>query len=138
MSISENKELIRQYYKIDGRTEAGLKKYMDFHDPEYVAHSVMGDITLTQAKQTNMVMLTAFPDLKFDIEDILAEGEKVVVRYTIKGTNHGSYMGVPPTGKKISLTGISIYKILGAKLVESWGVYDRASLMQQLGVKSQK
>jgi steroid delta-isomerase-like uncharacterized protein len=138
MSISENKELIKQYCSIDGRSEAGLKKYMDFHDPKYIAHGVTGDMTLTQARQTNMVMLTAFPDLKFDIEDILAEGDKVVVRYTIKGTNHGSYMGVPPTGKEISLKGISIYKIIGAKLVESWGMYDRMSLMQQLGIKSQK
>jgi len=54
------------------------------------------------------------------------------------GTNQGSYMGAPPTGKKISLNGISIYKIAGGKLVESWGVFDMLSLMQQLGAKSQK
>jgi steroid delta-isomerase-like uncharacterized protein len=138
MSSSENKEFIRKYYTIDGRTEAGLKQYLDAHDPEYKTHSVMGDMNLAQTKQTNLAMLAAFPDLKFDIHDMFAEGDRVVVRYTITGTNQGSYMGAPPTGKKISLNGISIYKIAGGKLAESWGVYDRLSLMQQLGAKSQK
>jgi predicted ester cyclase len=138
MSSSENKEFVRKYFTIDGRTEAGLKQYLEAHDPEYVTHSIMGDMNLAQAKQTNLVMLAAFPDLKFNIEDIFAEGDKVVVRYTMAGTNQGSYMGAPPTGKKISLNGISIYKITGGRLVESWGVFDRLSLMQQLGTKSQK
>jgi steroid delta-isomerase-like uncharacterized protein len=138
MSSSENKEFIQKYFGIDGRTEAGIKQYLDAHDPEYKTHSAMGDMNLAQAKQTNLVMLAAFPDLKFNIDDIFAEGDKVAVRYTMVGTNQGSYMGAPPTGKKISLNGISIYKIAGGKLVESWGVFDMLSLMQQLGAKSQK
>jgi steroid delta-isomerase-like uncharacterized protein len=138
MSSSENKEFVRKYYGIDGRTEAGMKQYLDAHDPEYKAHSMMGDMNLAQAKQANLVMLAAFPDLKFNIEDIFAEGDKVVVRYTILGTNQGSYMGTPPTGKRVSLSGIGIYKIAGGRLVESWQVFDRLSLMQQLGTKSQK
>jgi predicted ester cyclase len=138
MSSSENKEFVRKYYRIDGRTEAGIKQYLDAHDPEYKAHSVMGDMNLAQAKQTNFVMLAAFPDLKFEIDDIFAEGDRVVVRYTMVGTNQGSYMGAAPTGKKVSLNGICIYKIAGGRLVESWQVFDRLSLMQQLGTKSQK
>jgi predicted ester cyclase len=138
MSNFENKDFIRNYFEIDGRTEAGIKQYLDAHDPEYITHSVMGDMNLAQAKQTNLVMLTAFPDLKFNINDIFAEGDRVAVRYTMVGTNQGSYMGAQPTGKKISINGISIYRIAGGRLVESWGVFDRLSLMQQLGSKPQK
>jgi predicted ester cyclase len=138
MSSSENKEFIRKYYAIDGRTEAGVKQYMNFHDAGYKAHSVMGEMNLEQARQNNLAMLAAFPDLKFSIDDILAEGDKAAVRYTITGTNQGPYMGTPPTGKKITLSGISIYKIAGGKLVESWGILDRMSLMQQLGIRPQK
>ncbi len=138
MSSSENKEFVRKYFTIDGSTEAGLKQYLDAHDPEYKTHSVTGDMNLAKAKQINLAMLAAFPDLKFEIDDMFAEGDKVVVRYTMTGTNQGSYMGAPPTGKKISLNGISIYKIAGGRLVESWGVFDRLSLMQQLDAKSQK
>jgi predicted ester cyclase len=138
MSSSDDKEFIRKYYAIDGRTESGVKQYMDFHHPGYKAHSVMGDMNLEQARQTNLMMMAAFPDLKFRLDDIIAEGDKVAVRYTITGTNEGPYMGTPPTGKKISLSGISIYKITGGKLVESWGIFDRMSLMQQLGIRPQK
>jgi steroid delta-isomerase-like uncharacterized protein len=138
MSNAENKEFMRQYYSLNAHTEAGIQQYLAAHHPEYKAHSVMGDMNLAQAKQTNLGMLAAFPDLQFNVDDVIAEGDKVVVRYTIVGTNQGSLMGAPPTGKKISVSGISIYKIVGGKLAESWGVYDRMQLIQQLGVQHQK
>ncbi len=133
MSIQENKELIRRYYALDAASDPDLKHYTEIHAPEYQAHGVMGDMNLAQSRQSNQAIFTAFPDFKFTVEDLLAEGDKVTVRYYATGTHQGSFMGIAPTGKKIVLKGISIYKIANGKLVESWGTYDRMSLMQQLG-----
>jgi predicted ester cyclase len=137
MSIQENKELIRRYFGLDATSDPDLKHYNEIHALDYQAHGVMGDMNLAQSKQTNQAIFAAFPDFKFTIEDILAEGDKVTVRYSATGTHQGPFMGVAPTSKKIILKGISIYKIANGKLVESWGTYDRMSLMQQLGAISQ-
>ncbi len=133
MSIQENKELIRRYYGLDATSDPDLKHYDEIHAPEYQAHGVMGDMNLAQSKQSNQAIFAAFPDFRFTVEDMLAEGDKVTIRYFATGTHQGPFMGIAPTGKKIILKGISIYKIANGKLVESWGAYDRMSLMQQLG-----
>jgi predicted ester cyclase len=133
MSIRENKELIRRYYGLDATSDPKLKHYDEIHAPEYQAHGVMGDMNLAQSKQSNQAIFAAFPDFKFTVEDMIAEGDKVTIRFLGTGTHKGPFMGIAPSGKKIILKGISIYKIANGKLVESWGAYDRMSLMQQLG-----
>jgi predicted ester cyclase len=136
MSVTENEKLVREYYALDLQKynmEELLKRYNEFHSPDYIAHGVTGDANLVQSRQGNQIVLAAFPDSKFTVEDVVATGDKVVVRYTFTGTHQGAYMGLPPTGKKVAFSGISIYKVAGGKLVESWGVLDRLTLMQQLG-----
>lgn len=86
------------------------------------------------ARQVFTAFKFAFPDLHFTIEDILAEGDKVVWRWTSTGTNTGSMMGMPPTGKKATITGIEIYRMAGGKIAERWGNFDQLGLLQQLGV----
>ena len=76
---------------------------------------------------------SAFPDFKATIDDILAEGDKVVIRMTWSGTQKGEFMGVPATGKRVSFGVIDIIRITNGKLVEHWGQMDSMSLMQQLG-----
>jgi predicted ester cyclase len=78
--------------------------------------------------------LTAFPDLHFTIEDIIAEGDTVVVRQTARGTHQGDLMGIPPTGKQVSGTGITITRVVNGKAVEDWFNGDDLGLLQQLGV----
>ena len=75
----------------------------------------------------------AFPDLQFTVEDQIAEGDKVTTRYTGRGTHRGEFLGVPPTGKQASWTGIEIDRIEEDKIVESWVNTDELGLMQQLG-----
>lgn len=75
----------------------------------------------------------AFPDLLFTADDVVAAGDRVVVRWTATGTNTGSLMGMPPTGKRGSSTGIWIHRLEDGKLVEQWGVSDVLGLLQQLG-----
>ena len=78
----------------------------------------------------------AFPDLHYTVEDLVAEGDKVVVRYTGRGTQQGELWGIPPTGKQMTYTGILIWRFAEGKIAEHWAEPDRLGLMQQLGVIS--
>ena len=84
-------------------------------------------------KQGMAAFRQAFPDLRVGIDDVLADGEKVVIRSTMKGTHKGTFMNMPPTGKQISVEGIDIVRISGGKIVEHWGLTDIFTMMQQLG-----
>jgi steroid delta-isomerase-like uncharacterized protein len=86
-------------------------------------------------KQLFTMIRTAFPDGRFTIEDMVAEGDKVVVRWTFRGTHKGDYGGIAPTGKKVTWTAISINRITDGKIEEMWGVADNLSMMQ-LGLVS--
>ena len=74
----------------------------------------------------------AFPDVKMTLEDMVAEGDRVVVRWQAIGTNTGSLMGMPPTGKKSTVTGTLIYRFADGKVAEAWSLWDKAGMMQQL------
>jgi steroid delta-isomerase-like uncharacterized protein len=76
----------------------------------------------------------AFPDLRIAIEDLIAEGDKVVARNTVTGTHQGEYMGLPPTGKSITYNEIFIVRFADSRIAETWGVVDVLSQMKQLGV----
>jgi steroid delta-isomerase-like uncharacterized protein len=80
------------------------------------------------------VLLQAFPDLHLAVEDMIAEGDKVVVRNTVTGTHQGEYMGVPPTGKSVTYNEIFIFRFVNGRISETWGVIDVLSQMKQLGV----
>jgi predicted ester cyclase len=67
------------------------------------------------------------------LEDLIAEGDKVVGRFTASGTQQGEFMDIPPTGKPFTLMEIRIYRINNGKIVECWGLFDQMGLMQQLG-----
>jgi predicted ester cyclase len=68
------------------------------------------------------------------IEDLIAEGDKVVARWTSHATHQGEYMGISPTGEEVEFTGISVYRIEAGKIAESWSVEDELGLMRQIGV----
>ncbi len=79
-------------------------------------------------------LLTAFPDVQIIQEELIAEGDQVVERWTIRGTHQSTFMGIPPTGKYITYTGIDIFRIVDGKLVLVGQSVDRLGMMQQLGV----
>jgi steroid delta-isomerase-like uncharacterized protein len=86
------------------------------------------------SKQFVQVYLNAFPDVHFTIDDQIAEGDKVVTRWTASGTHKGELAGIPATGKSSTVTGINVERIMNGKIVESWGIFDQFGMMQQLGV----
>ena len=76
----------------------------------------------------------SFPDWRWSLEDILAEGDKVAYRFTMHGTDRGGYIGMPPTNKKVSLTGVGILRFAHDKVVERWTIADSMTLLHQLGL----
>jgi len=135
MSVEENKAVVRRVWE-----EVANQKNLALVDELYAANFVfhragMEDIRGPEGlKQLLTTFLTAFPDLHFTIEDLVAEGDKVVDRVTATGTHKGDLMGIAPTGKQVKWTAIHINHIVGGKFVETWDVVDMLGLMQQLGV----
>jgi len=85
-------------------------------------------------KQFVTVYRNAFPDVHFTIDEQIAEGDKVVTRWTAKGTHKGELMGTPATGKSSTVTGIAVDRLVNGKIAESWGIFDQFGMLQQLGV----
>ncbi len=86
------------------------------------------------SKQLVTVYRNAFPDVQFTLDEQMAEGDKVMTRWTAHGTHKGELAGIPATGKSVTVTGMGVDRIVNGKIVESWGVYDQFGMMQQLGV----
>ena len=86
------------------------------------------------SKQLVMVYRNAFPDVHFTIDEQIAEGDKVMTRWTAHGTHKGELAGIPATGKSSTVTGLVVDRIVNGKIVESWGIFDQFGMMQQLGV----
>jgi steroid delta-isomerase-like uncharacterized protein len=102
---------------------------------DYVGHeSSMTIQGQAGARQFISQYRSAFPDLHFTIEDMIAEGDKVVARWSVTGTHEGNLLGIPPTGKRTVGTGITIIRFVEGKDQEDWVNWDALGLMQQLGV----
>ena len=133
MSTEENKALVRRWIEEDNRRNlAGVEELLA---RDYVWHGTGGfpDMDLAGLKQLETAFWTAFPDMHATVENLIAEGDKVAYRFTIRGTHQGEFMGVPATGKVVTVTGIYISRIAGGKVVEDWESFDALGLMQQLG-----
>ena len=79
------------------------------------------------------MMRGGFPDIQWTLEEIVAEGDKVAARFTMRGTHRGTFFGVPPTGKTISVQAMNIYRLSGGQFVEEHGQPDLLGLLQQIG-----
>jgi len=135
----QNKGLVRRVIE-EIWNKGNLALVNELHAPNVVAHNP-GNLEVKGPegeKQLVAMYRTAFPDLRITIEDQIAEGDKVVTRWKSRGTHRGELIvgerSFPPTGKQAVISGISISRIVGGKLVETWADWDRMSLMQQLGV----
>ena len=134
MSTEENKAVVRRYIEEwNKQNPAGIEELVA---PDWVAHGTPPGFSpdLAGLKQAFPAFFTAFPDLHYTVEDLIAEGDKVVARVTLRGTHQGDFMGIPPTGKQVSVTGIGIDRIENDKFVESWGDADTLGFLQQLGI----
>jgi steroid delta-isomerase-like uncharacterized protein len=137
MSAKEIKALERRFFEEWNKGKAAAMAIIDETcATNVVFHSGSGrEIRgLKDFKQFNTEIFSAFPDNHFTIDDMIVEGDKVVVRYTFTGTHKGEIMGIPPTNKKVTNWMIEIDRIAGGKFVEGWLRSDTLGFMQQLGV----
>jgi steroid delta-isomerase-like uncharacterized protein len=135
MSTEQNKALVRQMVEeVFNRGNVSLADEFlapDFVEREELPPGIPRD--REGVKLLTTLLRSAFPDFKATLEDIVAEGDRVVIRQTWSGTHQGEFMGVPPTGRTVSFGVIDILRVAGGKCQEHWGQMDTMSLMQQLG-----
>ena len=119
----------------EGIREGNFDLFDELVDENVVEHEEFPGIPPGRegVKQFFGMMSEAFDGFRFDVEDIVVEGDKGAARVTMKGTHSGEYMGVPATGKQVSVSAIDIFRLADGKIVEHWGVTDAMALMQQLG-----
>jgi steroid delta-isomerase-like uncharacterized protein len=136
----ENKAIFRRYVE-----ELGNEGNFDLADEifdHYLAHQSDGTTLERGPEDVKRFMgefRSAFPDFHSTIEDMVAEGDKVVTRWMARGTHQGEFRGIAPTGKEIEITGIGIFRFsTEGKVVESWDAMDQLGMMQQLGVVEQQ
>lgn len=137
MSTEQNKALARRFIE-EIWNQKNLAVAKELMAATYVFHTPGSPPGLPPGpegfQQFASAFFTAFPDVHTSIKDQLAEGDKVVTRWTSRGTNTGSLFGMPATGKSATITGITIDRITDGKIVESWDELDQLGMLQQLGV----
>jgi steroid delta-isomerase-like uncharacterized protein len=134
MSTEENKALVRR--QVDEMwNQENLAVADEVYATDVIVHGGLpGQPSGVEAiKQGVKLDRAAFPDFHVTIDDLVGEGDKVVIHATIRGTHKGEWLGIPPTGKQVTMTGITIVRIADGKIVEVWNCADLLGLMQQLG-----
>jgi steroid delta-isomerase-like uncharacterized protein len=133
--IEDNKQFMRQFVE-----EAINKKNLDAID-ELVAEDFVEHVPFPGQgpgreglRHVLAIFLSAFPDIRWTLEEQIAEGEKVVSRFTMTGTHRGDFLGIPPTGKSVNIWGVVIDVVRDGKFAESRIIMDTLGLMQQLGM----
>ena len=137
MSIEANKQVVRDYFKaflakdvawFRDHIEPGFRR----HDPG-LPFEVVGPQGVERLAD---FLLPAIPDMRLDLDDVLAEGHKVAVRLTIRGTHGGDLAGIAPTGRAIEVGVLDLFHLRGGKLSEHWALFDNLGMLRQLGVSA--
>jgi steroid delta-isomerase-like uncharacterized protein len=135
VTVEENKAVVRRFNE-------GIKQFFQTGDlsaldetcaPDFVHHGPGMPPDLAGFKQMAPMFRAAFPDLEAVTEDLIAEGDRVVDRITVRGTHQGDFMGIPPSGQRFEMQEIHIARIVDGKIAERWTMVDMAGLLQQLG-----
>jgi steroid delta-isomerase-like uncharacterized protein len=132
MSVEENKALVRRVLELLNERDTAAFEY---YASDYIYRGPGGQELRGREgiKGLWAVFFAAFPDLRATIDDMVAEGDKLVLRWTVRGTHRGEFQGIAPTNKQVTLPIIEMFRVAGGQLVEAWDSFDRLDLMQQLG-----
>jgi steroid delta-isomerase-like uncharacterized protein len=137
VSAEENKAVVRREMEELFNYTGNLDAVEEIIHPDYVSYEPSSGVTrgIEGARQFAATFREAFPDLQNTVEDMVAEGDKVVVRFRARGTHEGQTEAFgPPTGKRIDITGITIKRVSEGKIAEAWTNFDALGMMQQLGL----
>jgi steroid delta-isomerase-like uncharacterized protein len=135
MSLEENKAIVRRYQEIYNRNDLdALDEVMSF---DVLTPKLLPGMppALEGAKAVHRKTLIGIPDFHTEIQDLIAEGDKVVARVLMTGTHTGDFYGIPATGKRVEFTGVFIARIENGRIVEHWGEEDAYNLLLQMGMK---
>lgn len=133
-TLETNKALVRRNFEVIW-TQCNLEAADEIIDPHYVGHiaalpdTVRGVETF---KQVVMLYHLSAPDIRFEIQDQLAEGDKVATRWIAHGTHQGEFMGIAPSGQRMSVTGMSFHRIENNRIQESWDDWDALSMLRNM------
>jgi steroid delta-isomerase-like uncharacterized protein len=135
MSTEENKTIARRAFE-EVWNQGNPDAFDALYIPNQVSHGLGIDVPVGIEGLRRFVSIyrTAYPDTHFTVEDQIAEGDKVATRWTAIGTHYGDLMGIAPTGKRVTVTGMTINRIMNGKIVETWNNFDALGQLQQLGV----
>jgi len=137
MSTEANKIIARRFFE-DIFSQGNLAVADEIIAPDYLEGGPGAIPGLPPgpegSKMLVMVYRNAFPDIRFTIDEQIAEGDTVMTRWTAHGTHKGELAGIPPTGKSVTVTGVSVDRIVDGKLVAGWSISDQYGMLQQLGV----
>ena len=138
MSTAENKAIVRHLLE-EGFNAGNLAVFDAMLAPTCVNHNPAAPLSRDRngLKQFWAALCAGFPDQHTVIEDLIAEGDRVVKRATLRATHTGEFNGLLPTGKQVTLEVISIYRIADGRVTDIWWSYDNLGLLQQLGVVPQ-
>ena len=128
-----NKQLVRRFYK-EVYGDWNMTMVDEVVSPRFTSHD-WPEGSPTGRKGFDLfysAIRTALPDARYEVDDLIAEGDKVVVRWRLLGTHEGEFRGIAPSGQKIALKGIAIYRVDGGKLVERWVVTDLYGVLEEL------
>lgn len=133
-SLDENRAIVTRYvYEVNMQN---FDAFDEFVVPDFVDHDpIPGQKPGREGlKDAYRIFTAAFPDVWFTFEDLIAEGDLVIGRGVIKGTNEGAFLGIPPTGKMVNWTGTRMFRVRNGKVTEGWINLDMLGVMRQLGV----
>jgi steroid delta-isomerase-like uncharacterized protein len=128
-----NKGLVRRFYK-EVFVDWNMALVDEVVSPQFTSHDWLeGGPTGPQAfRDFYAAIRSALPDARYEVDDLIAEGDRVVVRWRLLGTHKGDFRGIAPTGRAIALKGIAIYRVEGGKLMERWVVSDLHGLLEEI------
>jgi steroid delta-isomerase-like uncharacterized protein len=133
--LEENKTLVRHFVD-EVQSRGNIDLIDELCSPEFVNHSAPPGLPANRegVKLVTSMFRQAFPDSYFGVEDMIAEGDKVATRKTFHGTHEGEFLGIPPTGRPVSIGLIDIVRVADGRVVEHWSIGDSLGMMEQLGV----
>lgn len=132
-----NKELVRRFYK-EVYVDWNMALVDEVVSPRFTSHDwPEGGATGPEAfRDYYSGLRSVVPDAHYEVDDLIAEGDRVVVRWRLLGTHQGEFQGIAPTGRAITLKGVAIYRVNGGKLMERWVVSDLHGVLEQIGAVS--
>lgn len=136
MSVEQNKVLVKRFYD-EAVNEGNLELINELVAENFIEHEVFPGLSEGRDGLTQFLsmMHDAFSGFRMEVEDLIAEADKVVARITMKGTHTGEFMEISATGKTVAVSTIDIVRLANGKASEHWGVTDATTMMEQLGAR---